>query len=222
MSYRLAIFDFDGTLSDSLPWFMGAMNDCADRFGFRKVDQHEMETLRGYDARRIIQHLRAPMWKMPAIARHMRERMAAEIGGIALFAGAREMLRALHDGGVRIAIVTSNSEANVRAVLGPGDAALVAHYGCGASVLGKRPKLRRVLRDAGIPAPQAISIGDELRDLHASRAEGIPFGAVTWGYTSAEALRAASPDAVFGTMDEIVDALANPERRTLPRPTHSA
>ena len=209
MSYRLAIFDFDGTLADSLPWFMGAMNECADRFGFRRVEPHEMETLRGYEARRIIAHVGAPMWKMPLIARHMRTRMEADIGGITLFPGVERLLGELTAAGIRIAIVTSNSAENVRRVLGPRNAALVHHLECGVSILGKQPRLRKVLRAAGIPAAQAISIGDEIRDLHASRAAGIPFGAVGWGFTTLDALRALNPDAVFRTMDEMIDALTS-------------
>lgn len=207
MRYRLAIFDFDGTLADSLAWFMGAMNECADRFGFRRVEDHEFETLRGYEARRIIAHLRAPMWKMPLIARHMRVRMGADIGAITLFPGVDRLLRELAAAGIRAAIVTSNSAENVRRVLGPENAALVHHVEGGASILGKQAKLRKVLRASGIPAAQAISIGDEIRDLHASRAAGIAFGAVGWGFTTLDALRALGPDAVFESIDELTDRL---------------
>lgn len=210
MRYRLAIFDFDGTLADSLPWFMGAVNECADRFGFQRMQAHEVEMLRGYDARRVMAHLRAPMWKMPFIARHMRSRMGAEIGGIALFPGVDRLLAELTAAGIRIAIVTTNSAENVRRVLGPRNAALIHHMECGVSLLGKAPKLRKVLRAAGIPAAQALHVGDELRDLHASRAAGIPFAAVGWGFTTLDALRAQSPDAVFETMDELTAALTGP------------
>jgi phosphoglycolate phosphatase len=210
MRYRLAIFDFDGTLADSLGWFMGAMNACADRFGFRRVEPHEMETLRGYDTRQIIAHLRAPTWKMPLIARHMRARMNADIGAITLFAGVDRLLEELTAAGIRTAIVTSNGEANVRRVLGPHNAARIHHWECGAGLLGKQPRMRKVLRASGIPAGQAISIGDEIRDLHASRAAGIPFGAVGWGFTTLDALRAHAPDAVFETIDEMIGALTRP------------
>ena len=37
MPYSLAIFDLDGTLADSFPWFLRTINDVADRFGFRRV-----------------------------------------------------------------------------------------------------------------------------------------------------------------------------------------
>src|SRR3954468_13834571 len=119
MKYKLALFDFDGTLADSADWFLGKLDDVADRFGFRRVDDEEVEALRRMSNREIVKALRIPLWKMPRIARHMRALVARDAGGIALFPGVGEMLHALRDGGIATAIVSSNSEANVRAILGP-------------------------------------------------------------------------------------------------------
>lgn len=210
MRYRLAIFDFDGTLADSFPWFLRVVNHAADRYRFRRIEDGETETLRGYDARAIIEHLRLPAWKLPLVARHMRRRMTREIGAIPLFAGVDALLRRLSDHGVVLAVVSSNSAANVRRVLGPSGAALVRHYGCGASVFGKRSHLRRVLRESGVSPAEAICIGDEIRDLHAAHAEGIAFGAVAWGYTRVEALAAHSPKEVFTHVDQIFARVAQP------------
>jgi phosphoglycolate phosphatase len=207
MRYRLAIFDFDGTLADSLSWSIGAMNELADRYRFRRVLEEEIETIRGWEVRRIVDHLGVPAWRMPVIVRQMRERMASDIGRIPLFPGVERMLEELEARGVAIAIVTSNSEANARGILGERNAARVRHFGCGASIFGKRPKLRRVLRASGIPAARAIAIGDEIRDVDAARAEGIPFGAVSWGYASREALAAQHPAEIFDSVDEIVERL---------------
>jgi phosphoglycolate phosphatase len=208
VKYRLAIFDFDGTLADSFPWFIGAVNHAADRYRFRRIEDHELDTLRGYDTRKLIRHLRMPRWKMPLVTRHMRGRMAHDIEQIELFPGVDGMLERLADQGVAIAIVTSNSVGNVRRVLGPRNAGLVQYYGCGASILGKRPKLRNVLRSSGIPPSAAISIGDEIRDMQAAHAEGIAFGAVSWGFAHPESLRAHGPEEVFGSVEEIAEKLA--------------
>jgi phosphoglycolate phosphatase len=35
--YKLVVFDFDGTLADSGPWFMRVLNQVAERHRFRKV-----------------------------------------------------------------------------------------------------------------------------------------------------------------------------------------
>jgi phosphoglycolate phosphatase len=204
MLHRLAIFDFDGTLADSFPWFLGMVNGLADEHGFRRIEEHEIEMLRGQGARQVAGHLGVPAWKLPRIAHDMRRRMARDIGGIALFPGVDRLLRGLAGRGIRLAVVTSNSLGNVRQVLGPDSAALIQHYECGASLFGKRPRLRAVLRASGVPAAEAISIGDEIRDLEAARAEGIPFGAVTWGYTNPEALRALAPEEVFASLEEIL------------------
>jgi len=70
-------------------------------------------------------------------------------------------------------------------------------------------KLRKVLRDSGISAAEALCVGDEVRDLEAAHAEGIAFGAVAWGYTHAGALAAHSPAEMFERVEEIAERLAD-------------
>jgi phosphoglycolate phosphatase-like HAD superfamily hydrolase len=53
MPYSLVIFDLDGTLVDSLPWFLRNVNDVADRFGFRRVADGDVEALRHASTRDI-------------------------------------------------------------------------------------------------------------------------------------------------------------------------
>jgi len=207
MRYRLAIFDFDGTLADSFSWFLGLANRLADEHRFRRIEEHEAEALRGHSARQMVAHLGVPAWKMPVIARQMRQHMARDISHISLFPGVDRVLAELARRGVRLAIVTSNSVENVRQVLGPESAALIHQYACGVSMFGKRPKLRAVVRSSGIPASEALCIGDEIRDLEAAHEEGIPFGAVAWGYTNPEALRAHGPEEMFETVEEILEKL---------------
>jgi len=207
MKYRLAIFDFDGTLADSLPWFRSVFNGVAQRYGFRTLDDAEFEKLRGVGNREIIRRLGVPLWKMPMIAAHMRRMMADDIGGIPLFDGAAEMLHDLKDSGMRLAVVSSNSEENVRRVLGAENAGLIDHYSCGASIFGKPPKFRQVLRRSGVPAHKSICIGDEVRDAEAARSLGIPFAAVSWGYAKPELLEALEPDRMFTSIGEIAEAI---------------
>ena len=207
MRCKLVIFDFDGTLADTFPWFMRIINDVADRYRFKRIEPHEVELLRGMGATEIMAHLGVPRWKLPLIAGHMRRRKAREIGETRLFAGVEALLARLVDAGLRVAIVSSNSEANVRTVMGPALAARVTFFECGASVFGKAARFRKVLRRSGILPPDAICIGDEVRDLDAARRAGIAFGAVAWGFTRAEALQARGPDVLFSSLDEIADSL---------------
>ncbi|WP_371135707.1 HAD hydrolase-like protein [Bradyrhizobium sp.] len=71
-AYKLAIFDLDGTLSDSLPWFRGVVNSFADKHRFRRIEDGDVEMLRGKSSREIIAWLEVPFWRMPLIAADMR------------------------------------------------------------------------------------------------------------------------------------------------------
>jgi phosphoglycolate phosphatase len=211
MRYSLVILDLDGTLADSFPWFQRHVNGVADRFGFRRVAERDVEALRGAGTREILDRLEVPLWKLPMIAQHMRRLKTEHIGDIALFDGADAMLRALAKAGLRLALVSSDHEANARSLLGDA-AALFSDFDCGASIFGKAAKFRRVVERAAIDPAQAISIGDEIRDIEAARAAGISCGAVTWGYAAPDALRARQPDLVFERMEDIRRGLIADEK----------
>jgi len=206
MPYSLAIFDLDGTLVDSFPWFLRTINDVADRFGFRRVRDEDVEGLRHASTREILSRLEVPVWKLPAIARYARRLKGEAAAEISLFAGAEAMLRTLAENGVQLALVTSDSEANARQKLGT-SASLFSQFDCAASVFGKPAKFRRVIRRAGTAPQNVISIGDEVRDIEAAQAVGVACGAVSWGYAAPAALRALAPDYMFAQMNEIADTV---------------
>ena len=208
MPYKLAIFDFDGTLADTLPAFAGHFAAASEHFSFRSIQPEEIDALRQLSARQIIAHLGIPLWKLPLIARFIHRRMQTEVATLRLFPGADAMLRDLRAAGLTIAILSSNSEPNVRAILGPDSAALIASFECGAALFGKARRFRRILKQTGIAAAEAIYIGDEIRDHEAATTARIAFGAVTWGYTKPEALRKLHPTLVFTQLSDIAPMLA--------------
>ncbi|CCB64557.1 MULTISPECIES: HAD hydrolase-like protein [unclassified Hyphomicrobium] len=203
MRYSLVIFDLDGTLADSFPWFIGSLNDVADAFRLRRVSEDEIEPLRRADVPEILKHLGVPRWKLPMIARYMRKLKSTQLDTISLFPGADDMLRTLKSGGVTLTLVSSDNEENAKVVLGPENTALFSDYNCSAALFGKSGKFRRVMKRAGVAPHQVLAIGDEARDLNAARAAGIDFAAVTWGYTAPEKLRTLQPDMMFERIEDI-------------------
>jgi len=203
LAYRLVIFDFDGTLADSADWFISMTNEVARRFRFRQITDDEVDMLRGRSSREVVAYMRVPAWKMPFIARHTRRLVSENTSQIPLFPESPDLIRSLHNAGVALALVSSNSEANVRQILGPELAECIDHYACGASMFGKSPKFRKVIRKAGARRAEVLSIGDETRDIEAASRTGIDSGAVTWGYARPEILEAHEPTFLFNTMEEI-------------------
>lgn len=201
---RLVILDFDGTLSDSGDWFVSVVDELAAKFKFRTVADDEVEMLRHKSSREVIEFLGIPRWKMPLIARYVRRLVGRNTDQIELFPGTPDLLERLRATGVRIALVTSNSEKNARAILGPENAARIDFYACGSSLFGKAPKFRRTLKKLGVPAAQTLAIGDETRDIDAAREVGMRCGSVLWGYASESVLAALEPDALFREPEDII------------------
>ena len=204
MSYRLAIFDFDGTLADSFPFFISVFNQIADQHGFRRVEAHEAHALRHHDVRAIMRHVGMPVWKLPLASSSFINLMRDNAARIPLFDGIAEVLHTLAREGVRLAIVSSNSEQNVRLVLGTRLSDLFGHFECGMSVFGKASRIRKVVQREAVPAAHALYVGDQKMDAEAARKVGVAFGAVSWGYAPIEALRRVAPEREFGTPSELL------------------
>jgi phosphoglycolate phosphatase len=207
MKYKLLIFDFDGTLADSFPWFVNMVNSVARQYNFRAVADEEIDGLRRLSALQLVRHLGIPLWKMPMIANYVRQHMMNEREGITLFAGIDQVLAQLHAAGVTLALVTSNAYANVEHVLGAKNLALMTYMECDVSLFGKPARYRKVLKQSGLQRHEILSIGDEIRDIEAANQERIPFGAVAWGYTHIDALRKHAPAEVFMQVDDILTVI---------------
>ena len=193
MPYKLIIFDLDGTLSDSFPWFLRVVATVADKYGFKRID--DVEAMRGKTSHEILKALDVPLWRVPWIARDMRKLKSESLG-------VPEMLSALSRGGLTVAMVSSDSEANARRALGA-SVSCISHFACGASLFGKARKFKQVMRAAGLSAAATLTIGDEVRDAEAAKAAGIDFAAVAWGYATVDALAKTDPVTVFASVSEI-------------------
>ncbi len=205
MAYRFLIFDFDGTLADTLGWVAGVLPETARRFKFRYPGPEEREQLRGLQPKEMLSRLDIPLWKMPLITAHLRKEMNRQIHSLHLFPGMKEILEALYRSDIAMAVLSSNAEKNIRHVFGDQTAGYFTWYRCGTSFFGKDNKLRNLLAKSGMDPHETLYIGDEIRDLQASRSVGTGFGAVTWGLNDRHALQKLAPDFLFEKPEDLLN-----------------
>lgn len=203
MKYKLIIFDFDGTLADTFTWFLTVADHLADKYRLKRLDRSQIETLRGLDIRQMLQHHKVPMWKLPIIARYLQKLLREDIEKVELFNGVDELIQNLARQNVLLAVLSSNSQHNIQQVLGAENTARIQYFECGVSLFGKSKKLKKLLEQTGISSSDALCIGDEVRDIQAARNLSIPFGAVSWGFTSIEVLKAHQPERIFSNVEDM-------------------
>lgn len=154
--YPLVVFDFDGVLADSAKWMLRTLPQIISEFGLNPKTAAELEALRGAPTREIIRSLGVPPWKIPAIARRLRQLSERSAGDISVFPGVTELLRDLRAAGSATAIVSSNSTATVGAVLGEETLGWIDQLDCGVALFSKAARLRKLARRLGVP-PQRRS-----------------------------------------------------------------
>lgn len=202
------IFDFDGTLADTLPLLVRLTNRLAPEYGYRQVQEADIDTLRNLHAREVIRWLRIPWYQLPRLARRFRAELRLQMPQVAPIAAVPTALDnlAVH---FSLGIVTTNSVANVRTFLSTHRISHFAFVYASRRLLGKRRTLRRVLRERRLVANHTLYIGDEVRDVEAAQSCGLDALAVSWGANNAIRLQQADPFSVVhrpATLPEAVHA----------------
>lgn len=134
---------------------------------------------------------------------------AVAAGAVALRPGVRRLLHEAQAAGLRLAIATTTSPANVQALLlatlGPDGHGLFEVIGAGDMVPRKKPApdiFRHVLDQLGLPADRCLAFEDTVNGLDAAHGAGIPVVVTTSLYGGTDG---------FGDAAMVVDTLGEPE-----------
>ena len=206
---RVILFDFDGTVADSMDAAVRVANRLSEEFGTVSVTATDIERWREMPLRQVLQEANLSLWRLPQALRRMRRELRHEIPAIEPVAGMPETLRSLHRADFRLGIVTSNSRQNVEAFLCDRHLKDCFDLACIESPLfGKRRILHGCLRRYGLSAASSTYVGDETRDIEAARANGMRAIAVTWGFNTRQSLLKSDPDGVATHPSELLELLA--------------
>jgi len=110
---KIAFFDFDGTIADTLGETRRIYNILAPDYGLREVAEHEMDHLRHLSLKELIKHLKIPKWRVPAILARGTGLMRGNIDNLQLISGIGEVLTELRQHVKSFGILTSNATPNV-------------------------------------------------------------------------------------------------------------
>lgn len=208
MKYRAMVFDFDGTIADTLGETRKIFNKLAADYGIRQIDETEMATLRHLSLKQIIAELKIPRRRVPALIARGTGMMRSNIDQLQLIAGMKETLGALRNHVENFGILTSNSSSNVDLFLrNHGIRDQFEFVSSTSKLTGKARHLRAIRKTFSLENEEMIYIGDELRDMIAAQKAGIPHAAVSWGFNSRESLEKANPTYLFERPQEFLGLL---------------
>ena len=208
MKHRGIIFDFDGTLADTLAETRRIFNEIAPDHGIRTVEEQELHELRHLSLKDLLNHLKIPKRKVPVLISRGTGMMRASIASMSMIPGMADVVRTLREPCECLGILTSNATANVELFLETHG--LADHFDFISStskLTGKAKYLKAIQKTFSLRSEELLYVGDELRDLKASRKAGVPMAAVTWGFNSRESLAASAPDYLFDRPEDFLKLL---------------
>ena len=207
---QAVFFDLDGTLVDSAPDLIVAMQRLRAELGESPVDVTVIGEVvskggramlrRGFpgadDARIDVLLPRFLDLYAEAIATHTR-----------LYSGMDDVLTSLERSGIRWGVVTNKPGRLARALL----AAIDLERRCAAMVSGDCLPLRKpdpapllhACAHAGVVARRSVYVGDDMRDIEAGRRAGMKTVAAGWGYLNGEDPHAWQADSVATSPGEL-------------------
>lgn len=212
------LLDFDGTLVDTAPDFIAALNRLLAERGHPTVAHAAFRNLAGDGAKRLLMrafdHIGAAqppepelMPEVQRLIQYYYEGMTAETRP---FPGVVETLISLRAEGARLAICTNKPQAATDTLIG--HFGLTSLFGAvlgGDSVAAKKPDaahLHEALARIGRSVERAVMVGDSATDVAAARAAGVPVVVVSYGYSPVPAHELGG-DAVIGHFAELPAAL---------------
>lgn len=193
--FDLLVFDWDGTLHDSVGAIVSSMRAACRDLGLPEPSELQVRQIIGLglaDALRRVAPTLDPR-RYPDMAERYRRHYLAGDGELCLFDGVTPLLEALHARGFTLAVATGKSRRGLDRVLAAsGVERFFAASRCADECFSKpHPQMLRELMEAfDAPPERTLMIGDTTHDLHMAANAGVDSLAVSYGAHSGEQLSA--------------------------------
>lgn len=203
----VVIFDFDGTLADTIGLLLQVYNEHAHAFSADTVQMSEFTALRKMGYRRALKAKRLKWHHLPKLVAFIRKEMRQHMGEVKPYAGIVALLENLKDREVAIGVLTSNDLALVQEFFVAHQFPAFDFVVSERTIFGKEKALARILTRHGLDRQNVVYVGDEPRDVVASKKAGVTSVGVTWGLGGREMLESSYPDYLVDTVEELVSVL---------------
>jgi phosphoglycolate phosphatase len=198
--YKLLIFDWDGTLVDSIGRIVAAMHMAADSCGLSRCTDEAVRAIIGLALPEAVQVLYPSLRESAAVERFIRvyseSYLLLESEPSALFAGVAESLEVFRQRGFHLAVATGKSRHGLDRVLAGRDWRDYFDITRCADESASKPHplmLEQILMHFQLPAEQALMVGDSIFDLQMAHNAGMHSVAVGYGAQSLAVLREQRP-----------------------------
>ncbi|HPV88047.1 MAG TPA: HAD-IA family hydrolase [Bacteroidales bacterium] len=210
MHIRYILFDFDGTMADTIDLAFAIYNRIAPEYNRKPLNPEEKRMIAAGKPQNLLKQFGMSPQKLAAIILRIKKEIHKFMPELKPYDGISQVVQEIKNSGYRLAIITSNSRSNVNLFLqNNGMDQQFEFIYSGKNIFGKDKVFKRMFRKKNIAPAEVIYIGDETRDIEACKKVGIPIIAVPWGLNNREILSTLHPDQMALSPAEIIRCIEN-------------
>ena len=200
------IFDFDGTIADTIPLMRTIAQHIADEGSYGlTITEDDWEWVRNHTLMELPKKFGVPLYKVPGLIIKGRETMKKLGYSVAPCKGVPHMLRALKKAGFKCAILSSTSKDTIQEFLIQHTLVDIFDFvHSELNLFGKDVALKGLMSQHNILKDEVTYVGDELRDLEACQKIDVDCISVTWGLNSKEAHKAHGAQYIVESPEELL------------------
>jgi len=201
---RYIIFDFDGTIADSIDLALNIYNKIAHEYNCKSVSVEDRKTLDLRKSKELLKEYGITGVKLVMLLLRIRKELGKCIAELKPIKDIKTSLLEIEKSGLKLGVLTSNSKRNAGMFFkNNGLAGKFEFIYSGKSLFGKDKVMMQLFEREKIAKEEVIYVGDEIRDIEASRKAGIKVIAVCWGLTNKAELETYQPDQIAETPAEL-------------------
>lgn len=205
MQKKLLVFDFDGTIANTLAIAVEVVNKLGEEFGFPHVSEEEFMELKHKRIGELLRLSGLSWIQVPLLVKRARDYFKINMARVDPIHKMPEVLPSLHDRGYMMGILTSNTQEAVRTFINHHELNYFEFIHAPDSIFGKSKVLREVLKTYYLKPEEVVMIGDEIRDISAAKKAKVDAVAVTWGFNSIQRLEEVEPAHIIHDPNELLE-----------------
>ena len=203
-TFKHIIFDFDGTIADSMKLSIELFNQAAHKYNFKTINEESFENLYKLSILEKCKALNVSLTSIPRASMEITRSYNRLISFIPLIKGIKEVILDLKQRGYTLSIISSNAGDNIKKFLAINNIDVFDHIYSAKNLFGKDKAISSFIKKNRFKREEAVYIGDEIRDVAACKANNIKVIAVAWGgFESLDMLTKAGADFMVSDPSEI-------------------
>ena len=205
---KLLIFDFDGTLANTVPHIVNCVLKCIEKFNLKSLTKEDVQKYNGAVLADAMKHLGATDEQLPEIKKYYANIFLEDMSDINLYNGVRETLSKLKEDGYILTLASNRGRNTVEPLLKYlGIDTIFTRVICESDVENKKPSpdmVKTIMEEKGCNENETLVIGDTKFDILMGKSAGCMTCLISYDETIDNSILKLKPDLIINNFRNLL------------------